>query len=185
VDLAFGNKLTHSTNSPIVFTLATSSNNFTKWCDNNDQIEEAIAKVKIEISEEKEPKPNQIVGLYFANAGIPQMELDFTHVEIAPMENIFIHLCALIARRAVNPCFPCLACHKNFPWEESSHHTCIVEEGADLQNKSIKKIEELFMHRYLLRKYFSDVVNVQYRDILMPCLKPFLSRFLKPWLAVN
>jgi len=88
------------------------------------------------------------------------MELDFTEVEFAPMENTFIHLCALIARRVVNPCFPCFACHKNLPWEESSHHTRIVEAGY-LRNNSLKKIEELLLHRELFRKYFSDVVAVR------------------------
>jgi len=112
---------------------------FKKWCEYHNQIEEAIAKVKIEIADKEAVKNEENVQLDFVNSGMSQMELDFTQAEIAPMENTFIHLCALIARRAVNQCFPCLACHKSLPWEESSRHTCIVEEGEDLQNKSMKK----------------------------------------------
>jgi len=98
------------------------------------------------------------------------------------MENAFIRLCALIARRAVNPCFLCFTCHKNLPWEESSHNTCIVEEVEDLRNNSLKKIEELLLRRELLRKYFSDVVAVRYKDFICyfdVVFETFFIAFLK------
>jgi len=73
------------------------------------------------------------------------------------VENYFIHLCALLARRAVNPCFPCLACHKNLPWEESASHTCIVYERADLN---------LLKFKELLQKKFICIVSLYYQHLV-------------------
>jgi len=142
---------------------------FKKWSESQDQIEEAIAEIKVEIAAEKETKESDD-------------HADFTRADVASVENYFIHLCALLARRAVNPCFPCLACHKNLPWEESANHTCIFDERAELQSKAMVEIENLLKFKQLLQKKFNCIVCLYYKQLVCDQDKlfdTFFTAFLK------
>jgi len=142
---------------------------FRKWCEYHDQLEEAIAEIKDELAEEKDSKK--------AND-----QLDFTRSDIGSVENYFIHLCALLARRAVSACFPCIACFKNLPWEESWNHTCIIGETVNLQNNGMLEIQNLLKSRESLHHKFVVIMNAYYQHLIFHrdvIFETFYTAFLK------
>jgi len=125
-------------------------NEFQKWQNQHEKIEEAIAKAKSEIAqiavkqEHSEP-------------------LDFTNPGLWPIENAFTHMCALLARRAVKPCFPCIACHNNMPWEDAANHTCIIDESAELQARAMGEVDKLLKNETVLRKKYENLLHANFK----------------------
>lgn len=143
---------------------------FNSWREHQVVIEQEIQNVKSEITAEKQPKKEDV------------KPIDFTCGNIMSIENAFTHLCALLARRAVKPCFPCVACHNNMPWESSSNHTCAIDEKADLDQKAMPEIIKLMKSPEMLREKFSEILKtnhppyVLYLDVLF---ETFFCAFLK------
>jgi len=90
--------------------------------------------------------------------------VDYTNPSLWQIENVFIHLCAFLARRAVNSCFPCLACHNNLPWQEDSRHTCFIDETHSLQEKLMNEIITLSDTDNFVREKFFHIMNAKYTE---------------------
>lgn len=142
---------------------------FNKWCDFQAAIENAIISVKTELIAEKIPKQE------------PMEKIDFASGNITPIENAFTHLCALLARRAVNRYFPCMGCHNNMSLAEG--HTCTIDEAQDLRDKSMGEIVKLLIHcPEMIRKKFTAILNINFKNYVVyadELFDTFYCAFLK------
>lgn len=143
---------------------------FKKWSENQEMIEHEIQKIKSGIATDKDPNQEEMEPI------------DLLSANIMPIETAFTHLCALLVRRAVKPCFPCVACHNNMPWDSVSNHTCVIDEATDLQQKANIEIINLIERSKMLREKFCEILKTNHADYVIHLnvlFETFFCAFLK------